>query len=373
MSFLLGVVIFVVALLVSVMLHEAGHFVTAKKFGMKATQFFVGFGQTLWSRQKGETEYGVKAMPAGGFVKIIGMTDARGGRPGRRAALVPQAAAAGSGSSSWPPGSFMHFVLAFVLLFVARRSAIGLETANTATTVGTVDTCVPASLELAAACKRRAGTRPASRPASRPATRSSPSAATPVHNWTQMGTAIRAPAGRHPVPVIVQRGTASSITVHADAGQRPRPHGSYLGVAPASVFQRDRPAGRRHVRGPQFGQSLAGSARRGRPSLPTAIPDLFAKNRANDPGGQVTSVVGAARHHRPGGRGPRRLAGQGRRGAADHRLAEHLRRRVQPAAAAAAGRRASRGRDLRADPGLARPAARAARSRAWSTSGGWSR
>ena len=53
MSFLLGVVIFVVALLVSVMLHEVGHFLTAKKFGMKVTQFFVGFGQTLWSTRAG--------------------------------------------------------------------------------------------------------------------------------------------------------------------------------------------------------------------------------------------------------------------------------------------------------------------------------
>src|SRR6266487_2176222 len=75
MSLLLGWVIFVAALLFSIMLHEAGHFVTAKKFHMKVTQFFVGFGQTLWSRRKGETEYGVKAIPAGGFVKIVGMTD----------------------------------------------------------------------------------------------------------------------------------------------------------------------------------------------------------------------------------------------------------------------------------------------------------
>ena len=50
--------------LFSVMLHEAGHFLTAKRFGMKATQFFVGFGPTLWSRQRGETEYGIKALPA---------------------------------------------------------------------------------------------------------------------------------------------------------------------------------------------------------------------------------------------------------------------------------------------------------------------
>src|SRR6059058_3395283 len=85
MSFLLGILIFVLAMLFSIMLHEAGHFATAKKFGMKVTQFFVGFGQTLWSTRRGETEYGVKAIPAGGFVKIVGMLppgpDAPHGRP----------------------------------------------------------------------------------------------------------------------------------------------------------------------------------------------------------------------------------------------------------------------------------------------------
>src|SRR5499426_1265044 len=71
---LIGWVIFLVALLFSVMLHETGHFLTAKAFGMKVTRYFVGFGPTLWSFRRGETEYGVKAIPLGGFVKIVGMT-----------------------------------------------------------------------------------------------------------------------------------------------------------------------------------------------------------------------------------------------------------------------------------------------------------
>src|SRR5689334_13355228 len=73
MSVLVGWIIFIVALSVSVMLHEFGHFATAKKFGMKATQFFLGFGPTLWSRTKGETEYGLKAIPLGGYVRLVGM------------------------------------------------------------------------------------------------------------------------------------------------------------------------------------------------------------------------------------------------------------------------------------------------------------
>ena len=74
MSFAFGVTIFALGILVSVCLHEAGHLITAKTFGMKATQYFAGFGPTLFSFRRGETEYGLKAVPAGGFVKIVGMT-----------------------------------------------------------------------------------------------------------------------------------------------------------------------------------------------------------------------------------------------------------------------------------------------------------
>ena len=69
----LGVLFFVVAILASIGLHEFGHMIPAKKFGGKVTQWFIGFGPTVWSKQVGETEYGVKAIPLGGYVKIIGM------------------------------------------------------------------------------------------------------------------------------------------------------------------------------------------------------------------------------------------------------------------------------------------------------------
>ena len=67
--------VFVVGILVSVFLHETGHFVTARMTGMKATQFFLGFGPRLWSFRRGETEYGVRALPLGAFVRIIGMNN----------------------------------------------------------------------------------------------------------------------------------------------------------------------------------------------------------------------------------------------------------------------------------------------------------
>ena len=69
----LGVVIFFAAILASIGLHELGHMIPAKAFGGKVTQYFIGFGPTVWSRRRGETEYGVKTIPLGGYVKIVGM------------------------------------------------------------------------------------------------------------------------------------------------------------------------------------------------------------------------------------------------------------------------------------------------------------
>ena len=70
-----GTVGVMAAIILMIMLHELGHFVMAKRAGMKVTEFFLGFGPRLWSVRRGETEYGVKAIPAGGYVRIIGMSN----------------------------------------------------------------------------------------------------------------------------------------------------------------------------------------------------------------------------------------------------------------------------------------------------------
>src|SRR5256714_4822309 len=74
MAYLLGVVLFALAIFISVCLHEAGHMLTAKAFGMKVSRYFAGFGPPLWSFRRGETEYGLKAIPLGGSERIAGMT-----------------------------------------------------------------------------------------------------------------------------------------------------------------------------------------------------------------------------------------------------------------------------------------------------------
>ena len=136
---------FVLALLISVSLHEGGHFWTARRFGMKATQFFVGFGPTIWSRQRGETEYGVKAIPAGGFVKIVGMTQLEEVDPGdedrafwrqpARQRVVVLAA-----------GSTVHFIIAVVLVLLSSLF-IG-KAVETAPGLAGIRECVPAAQAL---------------------------------------------------------------------------------------------------------------------------------------------------------------------------------------------------------------------------------
>ena len=69
----LGIVAFAVGLLFSIGFHEFGHFLWARKFGMRVPQFMVGFGPTVFSRTRGETEYGIKAIPLGGYIRIVGM------------------------------------------------------------------------------------------------------------------------------------------------------------------------------------------------------------------------------------------------------------------------------------------------------------
>ncbi len=74
MMFVLGVVLFALGIAVSIALHEAGHMWTAQRLGMKVRRYYIGFGPRLYSFRRGETEYGLKAIPAGGFCDIAGMT-----------------------------------------------------------------------------------------------------------------------------------------------------------------------------------------------------------------------------------------------------------------------------------------------------------
>jgi membrane-associated protease RseP (regulator of RpoE activity) len=289
MSFLLGVVIFVVALLVSIMLHETGHFLTAKKFHMKVTQYFVGFGQTLWSRFRGETEYGVKVLPLGGYVKIVGMTALEDVDP----ADEPRSFRAQPG---WQriivlaAGSFMHFVLAIVLLFFL---AVAVGIPNT-TTIGAVSACLPKTVKQVdtGACPRTGISRsPAALAGIRANDKIVSIAGQKVGSWTQLGDVIRRQPPGQPLAVVVDRGGRDlklSVTPGTVAGRK----GSYLGIDD-QPFQRVGPISGVAYAGTEFADVIEQSGV-AVSKLPSALPYLFAKNRASTPGGNVSSIVGAA-------------------------------------------------------------------------------
>ena len=271
------------------MLHESGHFVTAKKFGMKCTRYFIGFGPTVWSAQRGETEYGIKAFPVGGFVKIVGMTsmddvdpedEARSFRraPGWQRLIVLAA------------GSFMHFVLAALLIF-GVAFAIGVE--NTAQ-IAVVTACVPANEQAVAneTCAAGEPVSPAALAGIKAGDQITSFNGTKVSSWDQLTNAIKDSKPGHTVPVTVDR-NGQTLVLHITPAAVKGRQGAYLGIlerafAPTSLL------GAIRYTGTGFAQVITGSAS-ALAQLPKAVPQLFAKDRSSTAAGNVSSVVGAAR------------------------------------------------------------------------------
>ncbi len=291
LAFLLGIAIFVVALLGSVMLHELGHFLTAKKFGMRVTQFFIGFGKTLWSTFRGETEYGVKALPFGGFVKITGMTSLEEvdvadeprsfrNQPGWQRIIVLAA------------GSFMHFVLALFLLFIL---AIGIGQSNAnSTVIGSIAGCVPASataLNSSDPCAgHNLGKSPAERAGLKPNDKIVSVAGKPISTWGQLHKVLKGQKAGVRIPMVVKR-AGRDVTVYITPKAVPKWPTPYLGVQTTEQYQRLGFLGSVKFAGTQFADTLTSSASAiGR--LPAALPELFSKNRSNTAAGQVSSVYG---------------------------------------------------------------------------------
>ena len=182
--FVLGVLVMVVGLAVSIALHEVGHLVPAKKFGVKVGQYMIGFGPTVFSRKKGETEYGVKALPLGGYISMSGMFPpgktgggARQSSTGFFNTLVQDARTASAetvdeGDESRTfyrlpvhkrviimlGGPFMNLLIA-IALFAVLLCGFGVQQAST--TVGSVSTCVLPAGSTETSCPSDAAEAPA--------------------------------------------------------------------------------------------------------------------------------------------------------------------------------------------------------------------
>ncbi|TYB43378.1 M50 family metallopeptidase [Actinomadura chibensis] len=291
MAFFLGAAAFVVALLVSVMLHEGGHLLTAKRFGMKATQYFVGFGPTLWSTRRGETEYGVKAIPLGGFVKIVGYTPLEEVAPrDRPRAFYRQPA--GRRAVVIGAGVVANFVFAFLLLMVMAMT-IGVRDPGTVTsTVDEVTRCVPSGLRAECAAGRPPS--PAARAGLRAGDRVVSFNGTPVSDWHDLTKEIGRAKPGQTVPVVVQRpGVARPVTLPVTLADVDG--AAFVGMSAKVVgagYDRTGPIGAAVFAGRGIGRTVAGIGEVAA-DLPAAIPRLFSPERESTPGGQVGSVVGA--------------------------------------------------------------------------------
>lgn len=188
-------VLLVIALVLCIVAHEFGHFVAAKTGAIKVTQFFVGFGPRLWSVQRGETEYGVKALPLGGYCRILGMNSleevdpAEEGRTYRGAPMWRRLLIDVAGSSA-------HFVIAIVLLF-----AMFFWTGDQARYL----TKVPASNPISQILALKSGVSPAEQAGFRTGDRIVAIDGQRFSTWERQGKYIQAHPGQK-LDVTVQRG-----------------------------------------------------------------------------------------------------------------------------------------------------------------------
>jgi membrane-associated protease RseP (regulator of RpoE activity) len=151
MAYTGGIILFALGILISVALHEAGHMWSARAFGMKVTRYFIGFGPTLFAFRRGEVEYGLKAIPAGAFVNIVGMTPLDEVEP-EDAEKVFWKRPLWKRTIVLSAGSLTHFILGFVLLWITAVF-VGLpnpvvadyDATKHAAVLGAVNECVPAN------------------------------------------------------------------------------------------------------------------------------------------------------------------------------------------------------------------------------------
>ncbi|MER7641771.1 site-2 protease family protein [Streptomyces sp. NPDC126522] len=232
---ILGIVVFAVGLLVSIAWHELGHLSTAKLFGIRVPQYMVGFGPTIWSKRKGDTEYGFKAIPFGGYIRMIGMfppgpdgrIESRSTSPWR--SMIEDARSAAfeelePGDESrlfytrkpWKrvivmfAGPFMNLILA-VALFLTVLMGFGIS--QQTNTVSSVSECVIAQSQNRDTCKKSDPASPAAAAGLKAGDTIVSFNGVKTTDWNKLSDLIRATPGKT-VPIVVER-KGQSLTLNA--------------------------------------------------------------------------------------------------------------------------------------------------------------
>jgi membrane-associated protease RseP (regulator of RpoE activity) len=276
LTYTLGVLLFVLGVAVSIGLHELGHMIPGKLFGVKVTQYFVGFGRTIWSRRRGETEYGVKAVPLGGYVKLVGMlppgpgsepNKVRSSNTGVLSQMISDARRAEyelvePGDENrlfyrlpwWKKvvvmgsGVATNLVLAF-LLFAIVFMGHGVRTPTT--TVQSVSRCVVAvtsAQQTPRPCTAADPVSPATRAGLRPGDRIVSFNGRSISGWQDLQEAIQSNEAGAATIVLEREGRRITTTTSTTVSARPDPEDpqrlvrtGFLGVTPALVLQRQGP------------------------------------------------------------------------------------------------------------------------------------
>ncbi|MER5180162.1 site-2 protease family protein [Streptomyces sp. NPDC002896] len=323
---ILGIVVFAIGLLISIAWHELGHLSTAKLFGIRVPQYMVGFGPTVWSRKKGETEYGIKAVPLGGYIRMIGMfppgkdgrIEARSTSPWR--GMIEDARSAAfeelkPGDETrlfytrkpWKrvivmfAGPFMNLVLA-VAIFLGVMMTFGVQTQTT--TVGKVSDCVIEQSENRTTCKKGDEAAPAKAAGLEAGDKIVAFDGTPVADWSTLQADIRANPGKDVTITVERDGKRQNLKAHLIKNQVSKTDGDggyvegkyvyagFLGFTPASGIVQQ-----------SFGQSvermgdMMENGVESLISLPSKIPALWDAAFGDGPreADSPMGVVGAAR------------------------------------------------------------------------------
>lgn len=328
---IIGVLVLLLGVIVSVGLHELGHMIPAKKFGVRVSQYMVGFGPTLWSRTKGETEYGIKAIPLGGFVRLVGMMPPAPAGTRRGTGFWGELVADARDASvaevrpgeehrafynlSTPKklivmfgGPFVNLVIATVLIGVVL---VGYGTLTVSTTVAQLSECVPASVTSTASgddCEGRPAA-PAAAAGLEPGDEIVAFGGAEVHSWQQLVGLINDSAGQASQVAVLRDGERVTLEVTPARTDRPvvdeqgvavvgadgKPvvqPGGFVGFSPLQVREPQPLSSVLPAVGEQTWQTLTMVA-----TLPVRVADAATQaftpeERAQD---SVQSVVGVAR------------------------------------------------------------------------------